>query len=148
MSVSVLLIAPLPPPLGGDTVTSKRLLESAYWKEAGYDIECIDTSPGEGVRTTEIRRTWKDSLRAARIVTRLVPALRRADIALLWANSSFIVSLGIPVMRLIRLSGIPCIVKPFGSMLAERLRETDPLRKRQAVSLLNSARSYFPRRGC
>jgi glycosyltransferase involved in cell wall biosynthesis len=140
----ILLVAPLPPPVGGDTVSSKRLLESRYWKEAGYQIECVDTSAGGGVKTADVRRTLKDPPRAARILAQLAFGLAKAEIMLLWANSSFIVSLGIPVMRMARTMRKPYLVKPFGTMLAERLSKLGPLRRRSVISLLNGADHVLP----
>ena len=140
----ILVLAPLPPPIGGDTMTSTRLIESRYWAKAGFEIECINTSPGEGVRTTEVKRSWKDPGRALRIMGLLASRLSRADIVLLWANSSFIVSLGIPVMRLLRMTGKPYIVKPFGSMLADRIDALGAIRRKEVVSLLNRARHVLP----
>ncbi len=140
----ILLVAPLPPPIGGDTVSTTRLLESRYWKQAGFDIECINTSPGEGVKTTEVKRTWKDPVRALRILGQLLTRLPKADIMLLWANSSFIVSLGIPVMRLARILNKPYIVKPFGTMLADRIDGLGPARRRDVVSNLRRAKYVLP----
>ena len=144
MTGRILLVAPFPPPIGGDTVSSARLLESRHWAENGFDIECIDTSPGEGVKTTEVRRTWRDPGRAMRILRQIAGSMQSADIVLLWANSSFIVSLGVPVMWMLRAAGRPYIVKPFGSMLAERLEAAGPIRRRAAVSLLNKACMVLP----
>jgi glycosyltransferase involved in cell wall biosynthesis len=140
----VLLVAPLPPPIGGDTVSTTRLLESRYWEETGYELECINTSAGEGVKTDKVKRTWKDPFRALRILGQLLTRLPRADIMLLWANSSFIVSLGIPVMRLARMTGRPYIVKPFGTMLANRIDDLGPARRRSVVSLLREAKYVLP----
>ena len=140
----ILLVAPLPPPIGGDTVSTTRLLESSYWKQAGFEIECINTSPGEGVKTTEVKRTWKDPVRALRILGQLLTRLPKADIMLLWANSSFIVSLGIPVMRLARILNKPYIVKPFGTMLADRIDGLGPARRRDVVANLRGAKYVLP----
>ncbi len=140
----ILLVAPLPPPIGGDTVSTTRLLKSRYWEDAGFEIDCINTSAGEGVKTDETKRTWKDPLRALRIMGQLITRLPHADIMLLWANSSFIVSLGIPVMRLARIMGKPFIVKPFGTMLADRIDGMGPAGRRTVVSLLRRAKYVLP----
>ncbi len=144
MSGKILLVAPLPPPIGGDTVSTTRLLESRYWKEAGYEIECINTSAGEGVKPAEVKRTWKDPFRALRIICQIMFKLPGAEIMLLWANSSFVVSLGIPVMRLTGLFRKPYIVKPFGTMLADRISELGPARRKTVVSLLDRSEYILP----
>lgn len=140
----VLLVGPLPPPIGGDTVSTTRLLESKYWGRVGFEVECINTSAGEGVKLVEVKRTWKDPVRALRILRQLIFRLPHADILLLWANSSFIVSLGIPVMRLARIMRIPYFVKPFGTMLANRIDRLGPLRRKFLVALLRNAEYILP----
>jgi len=144
MSGRILLVAPFPPPVGGDTVSTTRLAGSRLWKEAGFRIESVDTSAGEGVKPAEVKRTWKDPLRAASILWRVTQRIRRADVMLLWANSSFLVSLGIPLMNLAKMHGKPFIVKPFGTMLADRIAALDPARRKSVVSLLNSAVRVLP----
>jgi glycosyltransferase involved in cell wall biosynthesis len=140
----VLIIGPVPPPIGGDTVSTSNLLKSRYWNSAGFMVDHIDTSARGEVKLVEVKRSWKDMLRALRILSKLLVKLPRADILLLWANSSFICSLGIPVMNLARISGKPYMVKIFGAMLPERIDALGPRRRKTVVSLLGRARYLLP----
>jgi glycosyltransferase involved in cell wall biosynthesis len=140
----VLLVGPFPPPTGGDTISTSALLSSRYWEDGGFEIEPLNTSGGGGVKPVIPRRTWRDGFRAIRILGRLLILLPRADMILLWANSSFICSLGIPVMRLIRSAGKPYIVKVFGTMLPDRIVRLNRRRKRILLSLLGGARYILP----
>lgn len=137
-------MGPLPPPIGGDTVSTMNVLRSDYWEPAGFRIECIDTSAGSEVKLAEVTRSWRDPLRAVRILSRLMLKLPGADILLLWANSSFICSLGIPVMRIAMMMRKPMIVKPFGVMLPERIDKLSPRMRRAVVSHLGKARYLLP----
>lgn len=142
--MKILLVAPLPPPIGGDTVSTIRLLESRYWKEAGFEIECLNTSPGEGVKTADVKRTMKDPVRGIRILWQLIKRLPGSDILLLWANSSFICSIGIVVMTMALIFRKPYIVKIFGAMLPERIEGLGPLRRKIVLSLLGRAHRLLP----
>ncbi len=96
------------------------------------------------MKLVDVKRSWRDPLRALRILGRLLVRLPRVDILLLWANSSFICSLGIPVMNLARMTGRPYIVKIFGAMLPERIDRLGPQRRKTVVSLLVKARYVLP----
>lgn len=141
---NILLIAPFPPHVGGDTISSKRLLESGYWERDGFGIERIDTSADGRVRLANAKKSWKDLLRAVRILLQLLVRLPRADIMLLWANSGFICSMGIPVMTLARMMGKPYIVKMFGVMLPVQLARSRPLQRRAVLAGLANANYLLP----
>jgi glycosyltransferase involved in cell wall biosynthesis len=140
----ILLIGPLPPPVGGDTVSTSGLLSSRYWEESGFEIEALNTSGGGGVKTEPLRRNPGDLARGMRILTHLAVRLHRTDIVLLWANSSFICSIGSAVIDMIRLAGKPVIVKIFGAMLAERLRGLGGTRRKVVLSALSRASLILP----
>lgn len=147
MQKRILLVAPLPPPIGGDTVSSTRLLGSRYWRQADMRIDCINTSAGSGVKLVEVKRSWRDPLRALKILCLLLLKLPRADILLIWANSSFICSMGIPVMAIARFMRKPYIVKVFGAMLPERIEAYSPRRAGTIKDLLRKADYILPQTG-
>ncbi len=115
-----------------------------YWDTAGLEIDHIDTSAGGEVKLTEVKRSWKDIPRALSILAQLLVKLPGSDILLLWANSSFICSLGIPVMRITRIFRKPYMVKIFGAMLPERIDALGPNRRKTVLSLLGRARYVLP----
>jgi glycosyltransferase involved in cell wall biosynthesis len=116
----ILVIGPLPPPFGGDTVSTLNLSRSRHWKDRGMLVDVVNTSAGGGVRLAGEALGPRDLARGARILVSVLAALRRSDALLLWANSRFLCTLGIMIIRLARLHRTPIIVKPFGTSLIER----------------------------
>lgn len=119
----ILVLGPVPPPIGGDTVSTRYLLRSRWWAEAGFVLEHIDTSGGGAVRLTHDPLSGRDLLRGLRILARLLRRLPGVDLVLFWGNSRFLCTLGVFVIHACRLARRPVVVKPFGSYLPERLRE-------------------------
>jgi len=142
--MKALLIGPVPPPIGGDTVSTANLLASRYWGERGITVSHIDSSPGAGVRLPDGRLSLCDALRGVGIVSRVLPRLWRCDIVLLWANSRFICTAGLAIILLARMSGRPVVVKVFGALLAERMLAFSGPRRRLTISLLSKADSILP----
>jgi glycosyltransferase involved in cell wall biosynthesis len=116
-----LLIGPFPPPIGGDTVVTSNLFRSRYWREHGLTLERIDSSAHAGVRVPDERLSGRDVLRGVRVCVEVLVRLRHVDFVLLWGNTRFIVTAGIPIV----LAGVawrkPVLVKPFGASLAKRI---------------------------
>ncbi|MBN1885410.1 MAG: glycosyltransferase family 4 protein [Candidatus Krumholzibacteriota bacterium] len=118
----VLVLGPAPPPIGGDTVSTRYLLRSRYWAENGFALDHVDTSGGGAVRLTHDPLSARDLVRGLRILARFLRRLPAADVVLFWGNSRFLCTLGVPVIHACRLLRRPVVVKPFGSFLPERLR--------------------------
>lgn len=140
----VLIVGPQPPPVGGDTVLTANLLSSRYWKEAGFETEGLNTSSGGGVRLPGDGRTPADAARAARILGGLVRKIGGCRVVLLLVNSSFLCTLGVPVMSICRLRGRPYIVKPFGTFLPDRLRSLGRRRRDSVVRGLAASWRVLP----
>jgi len=118
----VLLIGPLPPPLGGDTVSTGYVLESGYWGEAGIDVISLDTSPRRGVRLPDESLSIGDIARALKIVSKSLLKMPGVGAVLLWANSRFICTVGLFLILEALILRKPVIVKIFGAYMAERIR--------------------------
>ena len=116
----ILVIGPLPPPYGGDTVSTLNLSRSRHWKDRGMQVDVVNTSAGGRVRLAGEALGPRDMARGARILVGVLAALPRSDALLLWANSRFLCTLGSMIIRLARLYRTPIIVKPFGTSLMER----------------------------
>jgi glycosyltransferase involved in cell wall biosynthesis len=140
----VLLIAPFPPPIGGDTVLALNLLKSEYWRRAGIEIDSVDTSPGDRVRVPDEKLTARDAIRGVRIMLRVLRKIPAASAVLLWANRRFVCTLGLPIVLSCLVTRKPIVVKAFGAMLAERIGTMGPVRKRLTTSLLNRTACVFP----
>ena len=116
----ILIVGPLPPPLGGDTVSTMNLSGSRHWEERGMLVKVVNTSAGDRVRLVGELLTPGDFLRGVRILVRVLSTLPGSDALLLWANSRFLCTLGMVIIRLARFLGKPIVVKPFGTSLIER----------------------------
>ncbi len=143
----ILIVGPLPPPFGGDTVSTLNLSRSAYWGERGMRTEVINTSAGDRVRLSGERLAAGDIARGARIFMCVLAALPRVDALLLWANSRFLCTLGIVIIRLARIFGRPVVVKPFGTSLKERFEGLAWPRRRRVRSVLAGVDLILPETG-
>ena len=140
----ILLIGPLPPPVGGDTISTRNLLNSRYWKGAGIELDHIDASGENRLRLSKERRSPQEVLRAMRIFTMMIWKIPRAKTVLLWANSSFICTFGFVVILLSYFMRRPILVKPFGSFLPEMIDRSGRIRKWIIVSILRRAQYILP----
>jgi glycosyltransferase involved in cell wall biosynthesis len=139
-----LLIGPFPPPIGGDTVLTLNVSRSVYWREHGIAIECIDTSPGDRVRVPEERLTPRDVLRGVRVFLEFVVKLPPCGVVLLWANSRFILTAGLPIIVWCTLFRKPVLVKAFGAFLARRICMTPRPWRGLALAVLRRTTYFLP----
>jgi len=140
----VMLVGPLPPPIGGDTVLTSTLLNSRYWGGRGFRLVPVDTSEGKGVRLPDRKLSLADLLRAARILLSVIFGLPGVDIVLLYANSRFLCTAGLVVISLAALAGKPVMSKVFGAFLAKRISAMGSFRKRITVSILSRCEKILP----
>lgn len=110
--MKLLLIGPLPPPLGGTTVAFRQLVHELRSRE-DISLEVIDTSPGETsgplARISELLRIW----------LRLVRAFPQCEIVSLHASSRRAVLMGAVLYWMCRLFRKPLVVRVFGGSLDE-----------------------------
>jgi glycosyltransferase involved in cell wall biosynthesis len=140
----ILLLAPFPPPVGGDTVMALNLRESRYWEKHAIIVDSIDTSPGGTVRLPERRIAAVDVARGLRILSRVIRKIPGTDTIVLWANSRFICTIGLPVILHAVVMGKPIVVKPFGAFLAKRIAGYPRLWRSLVTGILRKARYILP----
>lgn len=138
-----LLIGPYPPPIGGDTVLTRNVSRSPYWRERGIEIERVDTSPGGRIRVPDEKITASDLARGARIFLEFASRAPRCGAVMLWANSRFLVTEGLAIIVWSRLWGKPVFVKMFGSYLAARIRGIPRPWRGFAIRVLRMADCVF-----
>ncbi len=139
-----LVIGPTPPPIGGDTVSTRRLLASRYWDEIGIEPVHVNTSPGDRVRVAGERLEVRDITRGLGIFMRVVSRLSRVDVVLLWANSRFLCTAGVPIMLAARLARRPVVVKFFGASLTGFVRGLPGPWRRIVLGALGNVQCVFP----
>lgn len=140
-------MGPLPPPVGGDTVTTLNLARSGYWQEAGIDVVTVDTSGGGEVKLPGRRLSITDAFRALRVITSVSVKLPGADALLLWANSRFLCTAGLVMILLAGLFGKPVAAKVFGAFLGERIKGMSPVRRKWTISVLKRCGLVLPQTG-
>lgn len=131
-----LIVGPVPPPIGGDTVSTLNLLRSGYWDEAGIELMHLNTSRGHGLRLPHDRLSFGDVLFGLSVWARFLVRMPRADIVLLWGNSRFVCTVGVAMILSSMLLGRPVVVKIFGAFLVRRLREFNRLWRWPAAALI------------
>lgn len=114
MNRRYLAIGPLPPPIGGDTVSFSRMVESRFWQQAGITLEVLDTSRKDQESKLVRRLDRSDIKNAVRFFLAAWRAKKRVDGILLWANNRFAYTLGLLLIMLYHLSGKKVILKIFG----------------------------------
>lgn len=110
---TILLIGPLPPPMGGDTRHFSTLLED-LGRSGELDVIPIDTSRGRNASR------FLDDLRVASLTTiRLLAGLRRADIVSFHASDRGMLLFGPVVLALAQLGGKRVILRLFGGSFGD-----------------------------
>jgi len=117
---SVLATGPLPPPIGGDTVSFRKAIRSPVWERCGLHLRVLDTSSGGDIRVDREVSLLDKLLRALRIFSRFVVLLPRVQVVLLFCNSPFLWALGLPLILISHWSGREVWVKPFGGSWDDR----------------------------
>ncbi|MBN2183751.1 MAG: glycosyltransferase family 4 protein [Candidatus Krumholzibacteriota bacterium] len=140
----VLLTGPLPPPIGGDTVSTYNLFKSVYWSKAGITLDMIDTSSRGFIRVHNSSRPPGDILRAFRIFFSFTGKVFRARAVLFWVNSSFVCSIGIPLIGICILTGKPFVIKSFGSFFVDKLKTLRGLRRNIVIKMIRKADLILP----
>ncbi len=139
-----LIVGPTPPPVGGDTISTRKLLESRYWNEIGIEPRHVNTSGGDRLRVVRGRLEARDIARGVGIFLRVISILPSTDVVLLWVNSRFLCTLGVPIIFVSSLLRRPVVVKIFGEFLAERIRLLSGFQRRFVMKALQKVRYIFP----
>jgi glycosyltransferase involved in cell wall biosynthesis len=142
-----LVIGPTPPPPGGDTVSTLRLLQSRYWDELGITPIHLNTSAGDRVRIAGERLGMDDVARGVRVYVRARSLMKQADVVLLWVNSRFLCTAGAAILAAAHRRRIPTIVKFFGSSLPAVLRAYGPAWRWWVLRQLHRASLICPETG-
>ena len=139
-----LVIGPTPPPIGGDTVSTRRLLASRYWNEFGIEPLHVNTAAGDRVRVAGERLGARDIARGVSIFMRAVSRLSRIDVVLLWANSRFLCTAGVPIIHAARLWRRPVVVKFFGASLTGFIHDLPGPWRRIVLRTIRAVDILFP----
>ncbi len=111
----LLVVGPLPPPLGGVQLTVDMLIHSSLARD--YEIRCVNTSKGV-LRWAVERRTWRTVPWFFRDVFALIGALVsfRPQIAIVHASGTVSFLRDWVLMALVRLTGAPVVCHYHGTL--------------------------------
>jgi len=108
VTIRVLLVGPLPPPIGGTTRHFQTLAQDLEAHE-GFSLRVINTSRGE-----EHARRSRNLLVGLRTIVAVLVHVWRVDIVSYHASNRGLLSAGPAILALCRLAGKPVVLRPFG----------------------------------
>jgi glycosyltransferase involved in cell wall biosynthesis len=112
-TVRVLVLGPLPPPIGGDTRHFKTLVDDLH-KSNILSARVIDVSRG-----LHFRRALSNIATASSALLQLLVALRSVDVVSVHASDRGMVTLGAAVVAICRCVGKPCVIRLFGGSFGD-----------------------------
>ena len=133
MSIRVLLIGPLPPPMGGNTRHFQTLAEDLEAHEV-FSLRVIDTSRGE-----EHARRSRNLLVGLRTIGALLIHVWRADVVSYHASNRGMWSAGPVILAVCRLAGKPVVFRMFGGGFGDYYLAQDRFKRSIIRHLILSA---------
>ena len=121
--VRILLIGPLPPPMGGDTRHFATLV-SDLTAHRGFDLRLIDTSRG-----SEHSNWLSNIVVSLRTMARIALQLRYVDVVSYHASDRGMFLFGPVVVALCKIARRPSILRVFGGSFGDAYRSQSAMRK-------------------
>jgi glycosyltransferase involved in cell wall biosynthesis len=121
--VRILLIGPLPPPMGGDTRHFATLV-SDLTAHRGFDVRVIDTSRG-----TEHSNWISNIFVSLRTMARIALQLPHVDVVSYHASDRGMFLFGPVVVALCKIARRPSILRVFGGSFGDAYRSQSAVRK-------------------
>lgn len=132
----LLAIGPQPPPVGGVTATFQTFLNELT-RCPSIETTVINTSPAASayLKQTDVfgLKTWQ---RAISILKRYLQKIKGCDAAIIFANSTFVYTLGPLLLLLAHWYHKPLFFRVFGAIDLE-LKRQQPLRRNYSLMTLN-----------
>ncbi len=138
-----LLVGPLPPPIGGDTIFNFVLSRSSYWVENGIELEVLDTSPHGGLRLPQDRLKLEDILRGIRLFFQLLWKIPTAKFVLIFSNTRFVLTMGPMIWAVARILRKQVAVWLFSTYFVKRFQGAPSFWRSIVRSFLNGVEAIF-----
>lgn len=138
-----LAIGPLPPPVGGDTVSFSRLVNSEVLKANNIILDVLDTSRKEEGKRRK-RLDIRDVLNTIRIIIKTFRARKKVDGVLIWANSRFSYTVGLIIILLFHSINKKVILKLFGTSFEEHYNKLPKFYKKIIVKQFSKINYILP----
>jgi glycosyltransferase involved in cell wall biosynthesis len=121
--VRILLIGPLPPPMGGDTRHFATLVSDLRAHEA-FDVRVINTSRG-----SEHSNWLRNIFESMRALARIANQIANIDVVSYHASDRGMLLFGPIVVALCKIAGKPSILRVFGGSFGDAYRSQSRIRK-------------------
>jgi glycosyltransferase involved in cell wall biosynthesis len=112
MSLKILVIGAVPPPVGGTTVLLQQLLNHLE-RDEQLSVRLLNTSPGEGTPSI-----WRRAIRVVRLGFSAVYQIKRADVVTMHASDRGIIYGGWVIGIISKLLNKPYVLRCFGGSLS------------------------------
>lgn len=142
-----MLVGPSPPPVGGDTVSTSIVARSRYWEEREIEVLTVSTTAHDRLRLTGEPISLRDAARGCRIVGQVLALLPRAGALLLWTNSRFLCTAGIPILLLARIFRVPSVIKIFGTSFPDYIITLGDAHRERVLRMLRGIDFILPETG-
>jgi glycosyltransferase involved in cell wall biosynthesis len=139
---NVLIVGPLPPPMGGAPVTVKEMTEELA-KDPALRVTVINTAPRGDIRKTEGGVNMERLCRLAAVFAEYIRGIRRASVVLVFANDFFAMTVVPPLLMIARLFHKHFFVKPIGGDLDVYLAGRRGFSRRYLRKALGSVDGIF-----
>jgi glycosyltransferase involved in cell wall biosynthesis len=131
--IRILLIGPLPPPMGGDTRHFSTLV-SDLTAHPDFDVRVIDTSRGNE------HSNWLSNLAVSlKVTAKIVRRLKGSDVVSYHASDRGMFLFGPAVVALCKLASKPSVLRVFGGSFGDAYRSQSKIRRAVTRRTLLSA---------
>jgi glycosyltransferase involved in cell wall biosynthesis len=132
----LLIVGPLPPPVGGATVYVQALV-AELTRRAIVPV-VVDTSPRSCRKKTQLAR-WETLARGVRILRHYLQELGRCDAVIVCFTNALLLTLGCPLVLAARVRRTPVYLKPFGADLGTSISAHGAIMRAYLTTILRAA---------
>ncbi|WP_078392863.1 glycosyltransferase family 4 protein [Shouchella patagoniensis] len=135
MKKKYLAIGPLPPPIGGDTISFSRLINSESIKDE-VELIIFDTSRKDKESKISRKLQLSDLFNGIKFLRGIWVYRKKVDGVLLWANSRFAYTMGFLIILLFKLYKKQIVLKLFGTSFTDHYKNRIPGFYKKAINII------------
>jgi glycosyltransferase involved in cell wall biosynthesis len=142
LNKKLLIVGPLPPPIGGSSVTIKSIIEELE-KYSTISVDLINTSPPSYQLKKIMNINLEKIRRMSHIIIQYIKKIGYCDAVLILANNFFITTIVIILLKIAKLFNRPMYIKPVGGDLDLYLLKKNKILKAYLLWVLRTADGLF-----